>query len=86
MSISGVSSPASAVSGYVQRVVSGSTSQGDSSAVQEANESRDTTRQEAARGDQVAIRKLAKLKQLQQIQAPAAAQEPAKSNTVNRLA
>ena len=86
MSISGVSSPASSVSGYVQRVVSGSTSQGGSSAVEEANESRDTTRQEAARGDQVAIRKLARLKQLQQAQTPAPAPQPAKANTVDHLA
>ena len=67
----------STVAHYVHQVMSGGASQAISSAaLEEAKETAAATRQEAARGDQVAIRKLARLRQAQQMQESKPVQAP----------
>ncbi len=56
-----------------------------SSAQEEASETATTTRQEAARGDQVAIRKLAKMHQKELLlNPPLPAKEPGKGGFIDR--
>jgi hypothetical protein len=76
----------SAVSAYVQKVSSGSSSQGgQSAAVQEASETPQVTAQEAARGDRQAMRKLAS-QQHAPAPSPVPAQGASEGGHVNHLA
>ena len=56
------------------------------SAQEEAGETMDTTRREAALGDQVAVRKLARMEQQNQLLNPTPAAELGKGETINRTA
>lgn len=89
MSIPAVSSTsasviAGAASNYVKQVTGGTTS--PSSAMAEATETPDVTRKEAAKGDPVAKRLLAKEAAAQQQENPAPAQEPGKGTIVDEKA
>jgi len=74
---------ASAASGYINQVASTGT---QSSAMQEASETPATTAQEAAKGDKVAIKLLAKQQQEKQLENPTPAQEPGKGLAVDQKA
>jgi hypothetical protein len=54
----------SAMSDYVQKVTASTSQTAIAAVVQETNETVDVTRQEAARGDQQAVRKLARHSQV----------------------
>ena len=74
---------AKASSAYVQQLTGSSS---DSSALAEATETPATTAKEAAKGDQVAKRLLAKEQAAQAAQAPESPQEPGKGELVDQKA
>jgi type IV secretory pathway TrbL component len=86
MPVNSVSSVVSqAATGYVKRTAaSTSGTSGTSSAMQEATETASTTKQEAAHGDRVAQRKLAREQQTQQLTNPTPA--PGKGSIVDQHA
>ena len=84
MSMNPISSTAAS---FIQKTLSAGSSQNAiSAATEEATETAYTTRQEAANGDQVAVRKLAREEQQQQTESPKPAQEPGKGESVDQKA
>ena len=82
-----VSSISNSPSTPIQQASSGGTARAAlAAAVEEVTESAATTRQEAAQGDQVAIRRLARQPKAQPVNAPSRAREPGKGERADHTA
>ena len=81
--ISSASTIASAATNYIKQTAG---SNDTSSALEEATETATTTAKEAAHGDPVAKRLIARQQQEQQLQNPAPAKEPGKGEEIDQKA